>query len=85
MAVTPLRMKLGEKIRKYLLGSPLRQRDLAAALGVSCSAVSQMISGKIVPQQDQLDIGIFADVLGQADRVGHDSYIFPCPCQFFRK
>ncbi len=56
MAVTPLRMKLGEKIRKYLLGSPLRQRDLAAALGVSCSAVSQMISGKIVPQQDQLDI-----------------------------
>ncbi len=56
MAVTPLRMKLGEKIRKYLLGSQLRQRDLAAALDISCSAVSQMLSGKIVPQQDQLEV-----------------------------
>ena len=56
MAVTPLRLRLGEKIRKYLISSKLKQRDLAGALGISCSAVSQMISGKIVPQQEQLDI-----------------------------
>ncbi len=49
MAITPLKIMFGDKLRKHLSNASLRQRDLAEAMKISCSAVSQMISGKIVP------------------------------------
>lgn len=56
MTVTPLKSMFGEKLRNLLIASPLRQRDIAEALDVSNSAVSQMLSGKIVPQHEQLGV-----------------------------
>ena len=56
MAVTELKLKLGALIRVYLKHSKLRQLDFARALNVSASAVSQMLSGRMVPSLAQLDI-----------------------------
>lgn len=55
MTITPLKSKLGETLRAILNASSIRQKDIAAALEVSCSAVSQMLSGKIVPSHGQLE------------------------------
>lgn len=54
MAVTPLKAKMGELIREYLAARKVRQCELAKALKVSNSAVSQMLSGRIVLNQEQL-------------------------------
>lgn len=54
MAITPLKTKFGKLIRDYLRNAEIRQNDLAAKLKVSGSAVSQMLHGKIVPNQQQL-------------------------------
>ncbi len=55
MAVTPLKLKFGRLIREYLRGSEIRQKVLAERLGISGSAISQMIHGKIVLNQQQLE------------------------------
>ena len=55
MAVTPLKTKFGKLIKDYLRNADIRQKDLAVRLDVSAAAVSQMIHGKIVPNQKQLD------------------------------
>ncbi len=55
MSSTPLRLKLGKMIKDYLRSAELRQADLAERLSLSGSAVSQMIHGKIVPNQQQLE------------------------------
>ena len=56
MAVTPLKTKFGKLIKDYLRNADIRQKDLAVRLDVSAAAVSQMIHGKIVPNQKQLDL-----------------------------
>ena len=55
MASTPLKLTLGKRIKDYLRSAELRQNDLANRLGLSGSAVSQMIHGKIVPNHQQLE------------------------------
>ena len=54
MPITPLKAKFGKLIRDYLRNAEIRQNDLAAKLKISGSAVSQMLHGKIVPNQQQL-------------------------------
>ena len=56
MAVTPLKTKFGKLIKDYLRNADIRQKDLAVRLGVSAAAVSQIMHGKIVPNQKQLDV-----------------------------
>lgn len=56
MAITELKIKLGALIRAHLKQSKLRQLDFAHALNVSASAVSQMLSGRMVPSLPQLDV-----------------------------
>ncbi|MPM35390.1 hypothetical protein SDC9_81981 [bioreactor metagenome] len=56
MTITPLKAKFGKLIRDYLRNAEIRQNDLAAKLKVSGSAVSQMLHGKIVPNQQQLAV-----------------------------
>ncbi len=56
MAVTPLKLKFGRLLGNYLKNVGIRQNDLADRLGVSGSAVSQIIHGKIVPSRRQLDL-----------------------------
>ncbi len=55
MAVTPLKIKFGKLIKDYLRNADIRQKDLAVRLDISAAAVSQIIHGKIVPNQKQLD------------------------------
>ncbi|MBS1369716.1 MAG: helix-turn-helix transcriptional regulator [Lentisphaeria bacterium] len=55
MPITPLKTKFGKLIRDYLRNAEIRQNDLAARLQISGSAVSQMLHGKIVPNQQQLN------------------------------
>ncbi len=56
MPITPLKTKFGKLIRDYLRDAEIRQNDLAARLQISGSAVSQMLHGKIVPNQQQLNV-----------------------------
>ena len=56
MPITPLKTKFGKLIRDYLRSAEIRQNDLAARLQISGSAVSQMLHGKIVPNQQQLNV-----------------------------
>ena len=56
MAITELKKKLGALIRAHLKQSRLRQLDIAAALELSPSAISQMLSGRMVPSLAQLDM-----------------------------
>ena len=56
MPITPLKTKFGKLIRDYLRNAEIRQNDLAARLQISGSAVSQMLHGKIVPNQQQLNV-----------------------------
>ncbi len=66
MAITPLKTKFGKLVRSYLRNAEIRQNDLAEQLQVSGSAVSQMMHGKIVPNQQQLNM--ICEML-QLDRV----------------
>ncbi len=45
MTVTPLRIKFGQILRTYLQESNVRMTKLANVLGVTPSAVSQMLAG----------------------------------------
>ena len=56
MPITPLKTKFGKLIQDYLRNAKIRQGDLAARLQISGAAVSQMIHGKIVPNQPQLNV-----------------------------
>ena len=55
MTVTPLRIKFGQILRTYLQESNVRMTKLANILGVTPSAVSQMLAGKLVLNQTQLN------------------------------
>ena len=55
MTVTPLRSKFGQILRTYLQESNVRMTKLANILGVTPSAVSQMLAGKLVLNQTQLN------------------------------
>ena len=55
MTVTPLRIKFGQILRTYLQESNVRMTKLANVLGVTPSAVSQMLAGKLVLNQTQLN------------------------------
>ena len=55
MSVTPLKIRFGKLLKDCLKNTDYRQNDLAARLQVTGSAVSQMMHGKIVPNQQQLD------------------------------
>ncbi|MDD3885650.1 MAG: helix-turn-helix transcriptional regulator [Victivallaceae bacterium] len=54
MTITPLKVKFGNLLRDYLQRAGVRQNKLAEELNVSGSAVSQMLSGRIVLNQPQL-------------------------------
>lgn len=54
--VSPLRLQFGAKLRAMILKSPRKQCDLAKALDISNSAVSQMLIGKIIPRHTQLKV-----------------------------
>ena len=54
--VSPLRQQFGAKLRTLILNSPHRQCELAKALQISNSAVSQMLVGKIIPRHTQLKV-----------------------------
>jgi transcriptional regulator with XRE-family HTH domain len=55
MPITPLKRKLGMMIKSGLSAAGLRQLDLARHLGVSTSAVSQMLHGKTAPDARHLE------------------------------
>ena len=50
-----LKQKFGAMMREQILNAHLRQADVASLLKISNSAVSQIISGKIVLSQPQLE------------------------------
>ncbi len=54
MAVTQLKQKFGERLRRYIQKTPVTQKDIADMLDVTASAVSQILSGRIVPNHGQL-------------------------------
>ena len=54
--VSPLRRQFGARLRALIIASPRRQCELAAALNVSNSAISQMLTGKIIPRHTQLKV-----------------------------
>ena len=69
MSVTPLKIRFGKLLKDCLKNTDYRQNDLAARLQVTGSAVSQMMHGKIVPNQQQLDaICALAQRGGSAER-----------------
>lgn len=54
--VSPLRVQFGARLRALILNSPRKQCELAQALEISNSAVSQMLIGKIIPRHTQLKV-----------------------------
>lgn len=54
--VTDLKKHFGSLLKKYIRESSCRQVDIAAALELSPSAVSQMVSGRMCPNLKQLDV-----------------------------
>lgn len=54
--VSPLRQQFGARLRSLILKSPHKQCDLAKALDISNSAVSQILIGKIIPRHTQLKV-----------------------------
>ena len=56
MAVTDLKAQFCKQLKKYIKNAGVKQCELASALKMSASAVSQMLSGLIVPNVKQLDI-----------------------------
>ena len=53
--LSDLKIHFGNMLKKHIKDSKVRQLDIAAALELSASAVSQMLSGRIVPSMKQLD------------------------------
>lgn len=51
----PLKKRLGEKIRELLRGAKIRNLTVAEKLNITNSAVSQMLSGLLVPSMKQLE------------------------------
>ncbi len=54
--ISPLRMQFGAKLRAMILKSSHKQCELAKALNISNSAISQMLIGKIIPRHTQLKV-----------------------------
>ena len=52
--ISPLKQQFGARLRSLIRASPIRQCELAEALSVSNSAISQMLTGKITPRHSQL-------------------------------
>lgn len=55
MAITPLKLEFGRFLQNCIKGKGIKQAEIATELGISVSAVSQMMKGKIIPNQQQLD------------------------------
>lgn len=55
MTTNPLRLKLAEMLRHELVRTRVKQNAVADQLGVSPSAVSQLLQGKITPSMVQLN------------------------------
>ena len=55
MQITSLKLKFGERLTACARKSVCRQNEIARALGISGSAVSQMLHGKLLPKQAQLE------------------------------
>ena len=55
MAVSNLQKHFCELLKKHIKAAGVRQLDIAGVLGISGSAVSQMLSGNITPKLQQLD------------------------------
>ena len=55
MAISNLKEHFGCLLRGYIKAANIRQLDLAVALDLSPSAISQMLSGKMSPNLKQLD------------------------------
>ena len=56
MDISNLKKHFGDQLKQCIKKSNVRQVDVAEALGLSPSAVSQMLSGRIVPKLGQLDV-----------------------------
>ncbi len=56
MDVSNLKKHFGDQLKQCLKKSDVRQIDVASALGISPSAVSQMLAGRIIPKLGQLDV-----------------------------
>lgn len=54
--ISPLKQQFGARLRALILASPVRQCELADALHISNSAISQMLTGKITPRHSQLQV-----------------------------
>ncbi len=52
--LTPLKKAFTDRIRRYLTLKSMRQQDLARDMQVSNSAISQIMSGRMVPNMNQL-------------------------------
>lgn len=55
LAVSNLKRHFCELLKKHIKAAKARQLDIAGVLGISASAVSQMLSGSITPKLQQLD------------------------------
>ena len=55
MQITSLKLKFGKHLTACARKSARRQHDIAQTLGISDSAVSQMLHGKLLPKQSQLE------------------------------
>lgn len=55
MTISPEKLTLGQLISRHLKSGGKKQTDLARYLGVTQSAVSQMINGKTAPAMTQLE------------------------------
>lgn len=53
--LSDLKVHFGKLLKQYIRQSKVRQLDVAQALDLSPSAVSQMLSGRIIPHLKQLD------------------------------
>ena len=56
MAVSNLKKYFCDLLKKHIKAAKVRQLDIAEMLGISGSAVSQMLSGSITPKLQQLDM-----------------------------
>lgn len=56
MTTSALKIKFGKTLKHYMQRADVKQRDIAELIGVTCSAVSQVLHGKITIKQEQLDM-----------------------------
>lgn len=56
MSDSNLKQYLGNMLKKHIRAANVKQLDVANALGISASAVSQMLSGRMCPSYKQLEI-----------------------------